>query len=109
MLEAAKILHAFVQRILAGVAEGRVAEVVRERDGLGQVLVQFQRPGDGATDLGDLDGMRQARAVEVALVVHEHLGLVLQAPKRRAVDDAVAVALVFGAVRRARLGILPAA
>ena len=80
-----------------------------KRDGLGQVLVQFQRSGNGAANLGDLDRVRQARAVQIAFVVDEYLGFVFQAPKRRAVNDTVAVALVFGAVRRARLGILPAA
>ena len=33
VLEAAVLLHAVVQRILAGMAEGRVAEVVGQRDG----------------------------------------------------------------------------
>ena len=36
-----------VQRRLAGVTEGRVAEIVAEADGLGQVLVEAQRAGDG--------------------------------------------------------------
>jgi hypothetical protein len=77
VLEAAVRLHAAVQRILPGVAERRVAEVVRERDRLGQVLVQAQPPGDGARDLRDLDRMREPRAEQVALVVHEDLRLVL--------------------------------
>ena len=40
VLEAAMVLHAGVERILARVTEGRMAEVVRERDGLDQVFVQ---------------------------------------------------------------------
>ena len=39
-----------VERLLAGVPERRVAEVVAERDRLGQVLVQPQRPRDRARD-----------------------------------------------------------
>src|SRR5688500_6213537 len=48
-----------VQYLLAGVAERRVPEVVRERDRLGQVLIQVQRPRDRARDLHDLDRMGQ--------------------------------------------------
>ena len=36
-----------VERRLAGVPEGRVAEIVAQADGLGQVLVEAQRAGDG--------------------------------------------------------------
>ena len=43
VLEAAVRLHQAVQHALAGVAERRVAEVVRERDRLGEVLVQAER------------------------------------------------------------------
>src|SRR5690242_17824046 len=53
--------------------------------------------------------MRQPRAEEVALVVDEHLGLVLQLAKRRRVDDAIAVALVCRARRRLRLVMQPTA
>ena len=35
-----------VQRRLAGMTEGRVAEIVAQADGLGQVLVEAQRAGD---------------------------------------------------------------
>ena len=48
VLEAAVLAHAVVQRVLAGVAERRVAEVVREADRLGQRLVQAQRARDRA-------------------------------------------------------------
>ena len=39
MVEAAGILHRGVERALAGMAEGRMAEIVGERQGLGQILV----------------------------------------------------------------------
>jgi len=47
--------------------------------------------------------MRQARAEQVALVVDEHLRLVLEAAKRSRVNDTVAVALEIGASLRRRL------
>ena len=100
VLEAAEIRHAFVERVLAGVAEGRVSEVVGEADGLGQHLVEAQRAGDGPRDLRDLERMRQPGAVEIALVIDENLGLVDQTAEGRGMHDAVAVALVFGRDRR---------
>ena len=51
-----------------------------------------------ARDLGDLDRMGEARAVIIALVLDEDLGLVLEAAEGGGMDDAVAVALVTGAV-----------
>ena len=78
---------------------GRVAEVVGERDGLGQVLVEPQRAGDGAGHLADFERVGQPGAEMLALVVEEDLGLVLQAPEGGGMDDAVAVALEFGARR----------
>ena len=85
-------------------AERRMAEVVRERQRLGQVLVQRQHAGDGAGDLRHLQAVRQPGAVVVALVEHEHLRLVGEAPEGGGVDDAVAVALVTGPHRAAGLG-----
>ena len=97
VLEAAVVAHARIERVLAGVAEGRVAEVVGQADGLGQRLVEPQRARDRAGDLRHLHRVRQAGAVQVALVVDEHLGLVDQAPEGVGVDDAVAVALELAA------------
>ena len=97
-----------VQRALAGVAERRMAQVVRQRQRLGQVLVERQHAGDGAGDLRHLEGVREAGAVVVALVEHEHLRLVGQAAERGGVHDAVAVALEGGAHGAGGLGVEPA-
>ena len=48
--------------------------------------------GERAGDLRHLQRVGQAGAEVVALVGHEDLGLLLQPPERRAVDDPVAVA-----------------
>ena len=82
VLEAAVVAHAVVERILAGVAEGRVAEIVRQRDRFGQRLVQRERACDRAGDLRHFDRMGHARAIQIAFVIDEHLGLVAQAAKR---------------------------
>ena len=81
------------QGVLAGVTEGRVADVVTQRDGLGEGLVERQGGGQGARDLGHLERVRQARHVVVAFGIDEDLGLVLQPPERLGVEDAVAVPL----------------
>ena len=47
MVEAAKAMHRLVERLLAGMAERRVAEIVRQRDRLGEIFVEPQ----GACDL----------------------------------------------------------
>ena len=57
MLEAPELPHAFVQRVLPGMPERRVSEVVREADGLRKRLVQPQRAGDAAGDLRHLERM----------------------------------------------------
>ena len=85
--------HAGVERVLAGVAERRVAEVVAERDRLGEVLVEREGAGQRAGELRDLDGVGQPGAEMVALVMHEHLRLVGEAAEGGGMDDAVAVAL----------------
>ena len=83
-----------------GVAERRVAQVVREADRLGQRLVERECARDAARDLRHLQRVGQPGAVKVALVVDEDLGLVDEAAERRRMHDAVAVALVLGPVSR---------
>ena len=90
---AVPLLQEPVERLLACVAERRMPEVVTEPDRLDQVLVQPKRPGDAAGDAGGLERVRQPGADMVALGRDEDLRLVLEAPERLAVDDAVAVAL----------------
>ena len=93
-----------VERALSRVAERRVAEVVPETDGLGEIFVEFERAGDRAREPRDLERVRQARAVMVALRAQEHLRLVFQAAERFRVRDAVDVALEARAHLTRRLG-----
>src|SRR6185369_7741349 len=91
--EAAVVLHQLVERGLAAMPERRMTDVVRERERLAQGLVERERVAHAARDLAHLEAVREARAVLVALPVHEDLRLVHQPPERRAVDDAIAIAL----------------
>src|SRR5262249_44223109 len=99
VLEAAELAHAIVERVLARVTERRMSQVVGEADRLDEILVQLERARDRARDLRDLERVREPRAIQIALVVHEHLRLVDEPAERGCVDHAIAVALVFGSVR----------
>ena len=90
-------------------AKRGVAEIVRQRQGLGEILVEPKGAGDGAGDLRDFKAMGQTGAVEIALVIDKNLGLVLEAAKRGRMDDAVTVALKRRAHVVLRLGMEPAA
>ena len=90
---------AFLQYVFSGMSERRMAEVMSERGGFRQILVERESAGDGARNLRDLQGMRQARAVMVVLRTKEYLRFVHQPPKCLAVDNAVAVALELRARR----------
>ena len=104
MLEAAIVAHALVERVLARVAEGRVAKIVRKADRLGQRLGQAERKRNRARNLGHLERMGQACPVQVALVIHEHLRLVHEAPEGSRMHDSVAITLVLTTVSGGRLG-----
>ena len=109
VVEAAGAAHRGVERALAGMTERRMAEIVGERQRLGEVLVDAKRPRNGAGDLRDFETMGEARAVMIALVIDEHLGLVVEPPEGHRMQDAVAVARVRRARGARRLGHEPAA
>ena len=109
VIEAAEGAQAIVERALAGMAERRMTEVVGQRQRLGEVLVEAERAGQRARDLRDFERVGQPRAVMIALVEHEHLGLVLEAAEGGRMDDAVAVAAKRAAAFAGRLRMKPAA
>ena len=85
-----------VERGLSRMPEGRVAEVVPERDGFGQVLVEAQGPGDCPGDLRDLESVGQACPVVIAEGREKDLGFMLQTAEGFRMDDPIAVALKGG-------------
>ena len=90
---AAPLAQQLVERLLAGVPEGRMPEIVAETDRLDEILVEAQRAGDPAGDPGRLERVGEPRAEVVALGVDEHLRLVAQPAEGLGVDDPVAIAL----------------
>ncbi len=104
VIETAVIRHRGVERAFAGMAEWRVAEIVGQRQRLGQILVQPQLARDGARDLRHFQTVRQPCAVVIALVVDEDLRLVGQAAEGGGMQDAVAIPLEGRARGALRLG-----
>ncbi len=92
VVEAAVVAHLDLELVLAGVTEGRMAQVMAQRDGLGQIAVEAERRRQRARHLRHFQRVRQAGAEIVALVRHEDLGLLLQATEGRRVDDPVTIA-----------------
>src|SRR5438105_3694188 len=92
MIEAA--LHEFVERSFAGMAKCGVPEVVAEADGFGENLVETQGLSDRPADLRYFEHVCEPRAVVIAFGREEHLRFVLEAAKRLAMNDAIAVALI---------------
>ncbi len=92
------------ERVLAGMPEGRVAEIVAKRDRFREIVVEPQGASERARDLRHLDRVGEAGAEMVALVIDEHLRLVGEPAEGGRMDDAVAVALEVGPRRRGRLG-----
>ena len=81
------------QCVLTRMAEGSVPQIMAKRDGLGEILVEAERPRDGARYLGNLQGMREARAEMIALRRKEDLRFVRKPSERFRVEDLVAIAL----------------
>ena len=79
-----------------------------EGERFGEVLVQPERAGNRAGNLGDFQRVRQPRAEMIALMGHENLGFLLQAAKGSRMDDAVPVALERRAGGRRGLLEIPA-
>ena len=100
VVESAEVLHQAAEGGFAGMSEGRMSHIVNEADCLHQVFICAQRAGDGTSDLRHLERVSQARAIIVAFVVDENLGLVFEAAEGGRVQDAVAVALERSAVLR---------
>ena len=89
--------HRLFKRRLASVSEGRMADVVTQAERFGQILVQTKFASDDAADLGDLDTVREAGSIVVAVGRHEDLRLGAQAAKGDRMDDPVAIALELAA------------
>ena len=101
-----------VERLLARMAEGWVADVVGEREGLCKLCVQAEGIDEGAGYLSNFKRMREPAAEVIAGWIGgqagEHLRFSGQTPKCAGVQNAGAVASKWAAVWMGRLMILAA-
>ena len=88
-------------------AERRVAEIMRQRQRLGEILVERQRARQRTCHLRHLETVGQTRPIVIAFVIDEHLGLVFETAEGGRMDDAVAVALERCSGRALGLGMKP--
>src|SRR4029079_3775535 len=84
-------------------AKWRMAKIVGEGHGFGQILVQVEIASERPGDLRDLQAVRKPRAEKVAFMIDKNLRLVLKAPEGVRVDDAIAITLVVASAARRRL------
>ena len=92
VIEAAEAAKRLVERALAGMAERRMAEIVRQRQRLGEVLVEPSARASERAIWATSSVWVSLRAVVVALVIDEHLRLVRQPAEGAGMDDPVAIA-----------------
>ena len=95
--------HAQIELLFAGVAEGRMADVVREGQRFGEIGIQMQSAGNGAGHLRDFESVREAIAEVIGIARGEDLRFGFEAAESARMDDAVAVARVIVAIGMLRL------
>src|SRR5690348_10520381 len=86
--------HQLVQRTFPFMTERWVAEVMRERDGFGEIFVESQGACDIAGDGCYFHRVRQPGAEMVACAIEKDLGLVFETAKGARMDYPVPVALI---------------
>jgi hypothetical protein len=110
VIEAATMsAHQFIEFMFAGMAEGRMANIMNERQSLHECRVQSQSIRNGTSDLRDFDRMRQAIAKMIGETHGKNLGLGFQTPKRASVNNAITVTNIIVSVGMRRLSIATAA
>jgi hypothetical protein len=98
-----------IQRILSGMAERRMPEIMGERNRFNEIFVKLQAARDRTRDLRDLETVRQARAKQVTLVIDEDLGFVFETAEGGRMNDAIPVALKLRAADRRSFTFAPSA
>jgi hypothetical protein len=71
--------------------EWRMTEIVCERQGLRQVLIEAKRARKRAGNLDDFQSVRQPRSEMIAFVIDEDLRLVGKPPEGRGMDNPVTI------------------
>src|SRR5690349_6873213 len=98
------LAHRGVERFFPGVAEGRMPNVMDERQDFGEIDVQREGSGNGPRNLRDFERMSQAVAEVVRIATGEDLCFGFQTAESASMDNAVPVTLEIVAVGMLGLG-----
>jgi hypothetical protein len=75
--------------------ERGMPKIMRQGNGLCQIIVQIEGTSDGSGYLRYFDAVRQSGPEQVAFMIYEYLRLVFQAAKCRGMNNAVTITLKF--------------
>jgi hypothetical protein len=110
VIEAAAVPpHQFIELALPSVSERWMADVMHQRQRLGELGVQAKGGGNGASDLPHLQRVGKPIAKVIGEALGENLRFSFEASKCSRMNDAVAIARVFAAVSVGLLGDTPSA
>ena len=93
MIKPAVIFHGIGKFSLACMTERRMAEIMRQRYRLSQIVIKSQLTADGTGNLRHFKRMGQPGAEIITFMIDKHLGFVLESPERGTVNDPVTVTL----------------
>src|SRR5215207_8863752 len=100
VVKATEILHESRESNFTGVPKGGVPKIMCQTDGFHQIFVAAQGTRERSSNLGNFEGVRQARPKVIAFVVDKDLSFVFKASKPCRVKDSIPVPLEGCAVFR---------
>lgn len=97
MVKSTRRGHRLFKPGLSGMAKGRVANIMRQTQSFGEVLIQPERARNCPANLGHFNTMGQADTEMIPIGGHKNLRLMSQTPERNGVDNPVSITLKFAA------------
>ena len=73
MVETAEFAHGIIKSAFSGVAERRMAEIMRQSNRLAEAFVEIEAVAQGAGDLSNFDAVGQPGAVIFTFVIGKNL------------------------------------
>src|SRR5450755_1312998 len=95
--------HGAIQRLLTGMTERWMANVMNQRQSFHEINIQVELCGNSAGDLNHFNCMGEPVAEMVGITAGEDLGLCFQPPKCPGVNYAIAITLKIVAIGMRRL------
>ena len=86
-----------IQSLFSGVTKRCMSQIMAQRNGLHQILIQSESLGNGTGNLRNLQCMSETVSVMISLRRQKNLSLILQSAKRLTVKNPVSVPLKYSA------------